>query len=136
MFAILPIDPGTGFGWKSNNQSFIHNASQAKLREGIESLSYMFHEVVLETRHNVSNRSLLSTYVNGLVQILETSSRDFTFAIPTSQSLLLNIYPQYYLAFFDPTFAVISGNPDTIPRTLVPIPSNAGRVYIYLRVTT
>ena len=96
----------------------------------------MFHEVVLETRHNVSNRSLLSTYVNGLVQILETSSRDFTFAVPTSQSLLLNIYPQYYLAFFDPTFAVISGNPDTIPRTLVPIPSNAGRVYIYLRVTT
>ena len=136
--AILPINPMSGYGWKEfeANHSHLVNASQAELKKGIEENSYMYQEVVLEVRHAVSHRSLLSTYSNGLVQILESTSNSLTFSGETSQSLLLASYPQYYLAFFDPTFAVISGNPDTIPRTLVPIPSNAGRVYIYLRVTT
>ena len=110
------------------------NASQSKLKEGIEELAYLYDEIVVGSRHNVSHYPLLSTYQFGLVQVLETSGQSFTFSEQTSQSIALNNYPLYYLAFFDPTFAVMSGNPDTIPRTLVPIPSNAGVVKIYLRV--
>ena len=133
--AILPINPMSGYGWKEfeANHSHLVNASQAELKKGIEENSYMYQEVVLRVRHAVSHRSLLSTYGNGLVLILE-GCRCLTFSGETSQSLLLASYPQYYLAFFDPTFAVISGNPDTIPRSLVAIPSNAGRVFIFLRV--
>ena len=132
--AILPIDPITGTGWKSLDASHLVNASQSKLKEGIEELAYLYDEIVVGSRHNVSHYPLLSTYQFGLVQVLETSGQSFTFSEQTSQSIALNNYPLYYLAFFDPTFAVMSGNPDTIPRTLVPIPSNAGVVKIYLRV--
>ena len=134
--AIIPIDPITGFGWKIMDISQLENASKSELRDGLEARSYMYDEIMLESRHNVSNLTLLSTSGNGLVQILQTASQDFTFSALTSQSFLLNNYPQYFIVFFDPTFAVISGNPDTIPRTFVPLPSSAGRVYIYLRVRT
>ena len=132
--AILPIDPITGTGWKSLNASQLENTSESELRSGLEELSYLYDEIVEESRHNMSHYTLLSTFQNGLVQVMETSALSFTFSALTSQSFALNNYPQYFLAFFDPTFAVISGNPDTIPRTLVAIPANAGRVYIYLRV--
>ena len=134
--AILPIDPISGKGWKSsNNASHLYNATGEELRKSLEDLSYLYEEIVFSTLHHASHYTLMSDSFNGLVQVLETSARHFTFSPGTTQSLYLNQTPSYYMAFFDPTFAVISGNPDTIPRTLTHIPSHAGNVFLYLRVS-
>ena len=69
------------------------NASQSKLKEGIEELAYLYDEIVVGSRHNVSHYPLLSTYQFGLVQVLETSGQSFTFSEQTSQSIALNNYP-------------------------------------------
>ena len=90
--------------------------------------------VVLGTNANVSHYVLLSNGVSGLVQILETEASSLTFSPATSFALSLDNSIEYTLGFIDPTFAVISGNPETVPRTFVSIPSNAGNVFIYLKV--
>ena len=134
--AILPIDPISGKGWKSSdNDSHLYNATGEELRKSLEDSSYLYEEIVFSTLHHASHYTLMSTSFNGLVQVLETSARHFTYSPVTTQTLTLNKTPSYYLAFFDPTFAVISGNPDTIPRTLIHIPSSAGQVFLYLRVS-
>ena len=134
--AILPIDPISGKGWRSSDNA-IHliNATDEELRKGLEDLSYLYEEIVESTRHPASHYTLMSDSFNGLVQVLETSAKHFTYSPATTQTLSLNHTPSYFLGFFDPTFAVISGNPDTIPRTMIYIPSNAGSVYMYLRVS-
>ena len=134
--AILPIDPISGKGWKnSDNASHLLNATGDDLRRCLEDLSYLYDEIVERTRYHASHYTLMSDSFNGLVQVLETSAKHFTYSQHTTQTITLNQTPGYYLAFFDPTFAVISGNPDTIPRTLTHIPSNSGNVYLYLRVS-
>ena len=134
--AILPIDPISGKGWKnSDNASHLLNATGDDLRRCLEDLSYLYDEIVFNTRYHASHYTLMSDSFNGLVQVLETSAKYFTYSATTTQSISLNNTPSYFMAFFDPTFAVISGNPDTIPRTLMHIPSNAGFVFLYLRVS-
>ena len=39
------------------------------------------------------------------------------------------------LRVFDPTFAMVAGNPVTFPRSLIYIPHSAGYIYVYLRVS-
>ena len=134
--AILPIDPISGKGWRSSdNATHLINATDEELRKGLEDLSYLYEEIVESTRHPASHYTLMSDSFNGLVQVLETSAKHFTYSALTTQAITLNRSPSYFMAFFDPTFAVISGNPDTIPRTLMHIPSHAGLVYVYLRVS-
>ena len=133
--AILPIDPISGKGWRSNDASHLVNKTDDELRKGLEDLSYRYEEIVEGTRHSASHYTLMSDRFTGLVQVLVTSAEHFTFSPETTQTIALNHTPSYYLAFFDPTFAVVSANPDTIPRTLVHIPSNAGLAYVYLRVS-
>ena len=133
--AILPIDPISGNGWKSSNSSHLLNATGDELRKGLEDISYLYEEVVKGTRYYNSHYTLMSDRFNGLVQVLETSAKHFTYSADTTQTLNLNQTPSYFMGFFDPTFAVVSGNPDTIPRTMIHIPSSAGLVYVYLRVS-
>ena len=134
--AILPIDPISGRGWKgSNDASHLYNATGEELQKCLEDMSYLYEEIVESTRHHAAHYTLMSDSFNGLVQVLETSAKYFTYSATTTQSISLNNTPSYFMAFFDPTFAVISGNPDTIPRTLMHIPSNSGNVYLYLRVS-
>ena len=133
--AILSVDPITGIGWKSTNDSNLLNATGDELRKGLEDISYLYEEVVLDTRYPSSHYTLMSDNFNGLVQVLETSAKHFTYSSETTQTITLNQTPSYFMAFFDPTFAVVSGNPDTIPRTLIHFPSSAGVVYVYLKVS-
>ena len=132
---ILPIDPVSGKGWKSSDASHLVNKTDDELRKGLEDISYLYEEVVKDTRYPASHYTLMSDRFNGLVHVLETSAKHFTYSAETTQTLTLNQTPSYYMGFFDPTFAVVSGNPDTIPRTLIHIPSTAGYVYVYLRVS-
>ena len=90
--------------------------------------SLMFLPLVLKTRHPVSHFPLLANGRSGLVHVLEGSS------LASAQKIILNETLSYYLTFFDPTFSVISPNPITVPRTLLTIPSNAGKILIYLKV--
>ena len=90
---------------------------------------------VENTRYQASHYPLMSDGFSGLVQVLEISAKYFTYSGATTQAIYLNHTPSYNLAFFDPTFAVISANPDTIPRNWFHIPSNAGAVFVYLRVS-
>ena len=133
--AILTVDPITGIGWKSTNDSNILNATGDELRKGLEDISYLYEEVVLATRYPASHYTLMSDNFNGLVQVLETSAKHFTYSSETTQTITLNQTPSYFMAFFDPTFAVLSGNPETIPRTVIQIPSSAKKVYVYLKVS-
>ena len=128
------MDPDTGLGWKNTNASHLRNATHEKLRSGLEELSYQFEEIVLSSRYNVSHYTLLSDSYRGLVQILESQVDHFTFSPLTSQALTLNSSLRYFLAFLDPSLAVVSGNPGTVPRTLLSLSPSAGTVYVYLNV--
>ena len=137
--AIIPIDPFTRTGWKYLNKTYESDLSTltgAKLREGVEMTAWQYHEMVWWTRHEVLHYPLLAGYNNAIVQILENSQNSINFTVETSQFLVLNNYLEYYITFFDPTFALISANPDTVPRTYTYLHSNAGNVGIYLRVST
>ena len=90
----------------------------------------MFPLLVLTTHPPVSHFPLLANGRSGLVQVLEGSSP------ASSQEIILNETLSYFMLFFDPTFAVISPNPGTVPRTLLTIPSNAGDIFIYLKVSS
>ena len=133
--AILPIDPIIGKGWKSSDASNLLNATGDELRKGLEDISYLYEEVVKDTRYPAFHYTLMSDRLNGLVQVLETSAKYFTYSAETTQTLTLNQTPSYYMGFFDPTFAMVCGNPDTFPRSLIYIPHSAGYIYVYLRVS-
>ena len=82
----------------------------------------------MSTQPPLSHFPLLANGRNGLVQVLAGSN-------PASiQEIILNETLSYFLTIFDPTFAVFSGNPSIVPRTLLSIPSNAGNILIYLKV--
>ena len=89
---------------------------------------------MLRSNTNLSHYDLMSNGDSGLVQILQTPLASITSSAVTSLSLWLNNALDYSLGFMDPTFAVISGNPETVPRSFTFIPSNPGTVYIYLKV--
>ena len=148
----MPIDPQTGMGWKStNNVTHLSNVTTAELKKGLEDLTYNYDEIgqdhnnpvfgrkitlylllVLATHPPVSHTPLLANVRDGLVQVLGGSKPGTSQA--SSQEIILNENLSYFLVFFDPTFAVFSGNPSTVPRTLLTIPSSAGNVLIYLKV--
>ena len=71
---------------------------------------------------------------NGLVQILQIPATNITSSDHNSFSLRLNNTLQYYIGFMDPTFAVMSGNPETIPWFGAFLPSDSGSVYVHLKV--
>ena len=110
---ILPIDPVSGKGWKSSDASHLVNKTDDELRKGLEDISYLYEEVVKDTRYPASHYTLMSDRFNGLVHVLETSAKHFTYSAETTQTLTLNQTPSYYMGFFDPTFAMVAGNPDT-----------------------
>ena len=83
---------------------------------------------MVTTHPPVSHFTLLANSRNGLVQVLEGSDP------ASSQEIILNETLSYLLVFFDPTFAVFSPNPSTVPRTLLTIPFNAGNILVYLKV--
>ena len=132
---ILPIDPVSGKGWKSSDASHLVNKTDDELRKGLEEISYLYEEVVKATRYPAFHYTLMSDRFNGLVHVLETSAKHFTYSAETTQTLTLNQTPSYYMGFFDPTFAMVAGNPDTFPRSLIYIPHSAGYIYVYLRVS-
>ena len=104
-----------------------------KLKKGLERHAYLHQEVILTTRHPVNTQTRLSNTNNALVHFLSTSAEDMTYSAGTSQMITLNSSLGYYVVITDPTFSVASGNPETIPRTLVTIPARGGSLQIYLK---
>lgn len=49
-------------------------------------------------------------------------------------SLYLNASKTYFVAFVDPKFQLVSGNPTAFPKTIMKISATAGTLLIYLKV--
>ena len=91
---------------------------------------------VFSTNTNITHYDLMTNGDSAMVQILETPTTSITSTVSTSLALSLNNLLDYGIGFMDPTFAVISGNPETVPRTFAGIPHNSGHVHIYIKVKT
>ena len=120
-------------GWKNFSQSLGAHTGE-RLKKELESKAYLYHELVLDTRFPVSQQTKLSASQAGLVHLLDSPHDQLTYSAGTSQLITLNSNVGYYIVITDPTFSVISANPETIPRTLITIPARGGSFQLYLKV--
>ena len=133
VITIIARDPVSTTGWKNLSQS-LEGYTGERLKKELESKAYLYHELVLGTRFPVSQQTKLSDLHYGLVHLLDTPHDQLTYSAGTSQLITLNSSVGYYIVITDPTFSVISANPETIPRTLITIPAKGSSFQLYLKV--
>ena len=131
---IIPRDRVTKTGWKNLSFEYLANKSDVELQKCLESHAYMYDEVVVKTKYPVDHHIKLANTASGLIQLLQSQAGHYTFSSENSQTISLNGSLGYFIAISDPDFAVVSANPETIPRTLINLPPGGGLVQIYLTV--
>lgn len=105
------------------------------LRRGLEKHSYLQEEIILQTRYPAATETRLSGSPYALVHFLSSTPDQLTYSAGSSQMISLNSSLGYYIVITDPTFSVASGNPETIPRSLVTLPIGGSSWTVYLKVS-
>ena len=104
------------------------------LKKGLEKHAYLQDEIILQTRYPAARETRLSGTGFALVHFLSSTADQLTYSAGTSQRISLNSSLGYYIVIMDPTFSVTSGNPETVPRSLVTLPIGGMEWTIYLKV--
>ena len=116
-----------------SNKEFI-GVMKNKLKRGLEKHAYLQDEIILQTRYPAARETRLSGTGFALVHFLSSTADQLTYSAGTSQRISLNSSLGYYIVIMDPTFSVTSGNPETVPRSLVTLPIGGMEWTIYLKV--
>ena len=129
------MHPHDGGGWKNAHPASCHTANETEEQfiQFIEENAYSSMDIFLSQNNSFSVQPFFVNDWYLLAQLLEVDAGVISHDLSTL-NISLNPDLSYYVRIVDPKLQTIIRNPYTIPRTLINLKQNAGRVQAYFKV--
>ena len=122
--------------WKENPRYSCGGEMEMEdLRSCFENISYSYSNIVLNTSHKVHTESFFVSEFTGMVHVIYPPLGSIKTFFKKSFKIFLNPKFRYKIGISDPHFTLWTPNPITFPRTLLDVETDAGKVFLYLKVT-
>ena len=134
VITIIPRYPG-GTGVKNLAENLTLTTGP-ELRESMENSGFLIGEILISSTVPVETRPVFSTLETWIAHSIYPPPNSITTSFNTTLKLLLSPHLEYFIMFTDKPFTLFSANPQVVPKTVLKVRRNGGRVRIYLSVMT